>query len=95
MLRAEAYVESKLEQQLDAQARGFLADETRNRFDLESGVMHLSKIFSWYGDDFTRTGDTLPSALMPYLPESAQPLARSPDVRIESLDYDWSLNGSW
>ena len=52
MLREEAFVADRLEAQLDEQARRFLSDRTRNRFDAPRGRLEVSKIFDWYGEDF-------------------------------------------
>ena len=49
-LREEAYVGEKLDSQLDAQTKRFLADTSRNR--MNGNTLKLSKIFDWYGEDF-------------------------------------------
>ncbi len=83
-LRATAYRAAGLEAQLDAAARDFLSDPRKNRF--EPGAAHLSAIFKWYGDDFSKAGGSVASWLGRYHP--------LPDgTRIDYLDYDWSLNG--
>ncbi len=50
MLREEAYVASRLENQLEDQARRFLSDRSRNRY--RDGKLEVSKIFDWFKDDF-------------------------------------------
>lgn len=49
-LREEAYVGAKLDSQLNAQTKRFLADTSRNRMD--GNTLKLSKIFDWYSKDF-------------------------------------------
>lgn len=49
-LREEAYVGAKLDSQLEAQTKRFLADTSRNRMD--GNTLRLSKIFDWYSEDF-------------------------------------------
>ena len=49
-LREEAYVGAKLDSQLDAQTKRFLADTSRNRMD--GNILKLSRIFDWYREDF-------------------------------------------
>ena len=49
-LREEAYVGARLDSQLDAQTKRFLADTSRNRMD--GNTLKLSKIFDWYSKDF-------------------------------------------
>jgi hypothetical protein len=101
MLREEAYVATRLETQLDDQARRFLSDRTRNRVSggVRGGVrgerLEVSKIFDWFREDF--------QPLERYLARYAELLADSPQDRhkvaarglpISFLDYDWSLNDS-
>lgn len=51
-LREEAYVGARLDSQLDAQTKRFLADTSRNRMD--GNTLKLSKIFDWYSEDFEK-----------------------------------------
>jgi len=89
MLRSEAYRAGDLDRQLDDQARTFLADSTKNRFDSATNALHLSSIFKWFRADFEAAAGSLPAYVGRYL---SDPRATAPDVRIEFLDYDWSLN---
>ena len=50
MLREEAYAASRLEAQLEEQARRFLSDRSRNR--LRDGRLEVSRIFDWFKEDF-------------------------------------------
>ncbi len=90
-LRSEAYVGSRLDAQLDDQARAFLADTTRNQVDAGRKVLRISSIFDWYGKDFEATG-----GVRAFL-ERHGPPAMAQGARegwpIEHLDYDWGLNG--
>ncbi len=56
-LRAEAYVGARLDAQLDEQTRLFLGDPARNAYDPASRTLSASKIFDWYGGDFSPSGD--------------------------------------
>jgi hypothetical protein len=91
MLREEAYVAARLEAQLEAQARRFLSDRSRNR--LREERLEVSKIFDWFKEDFE------PRAA--YFARYADVLADDPKGRsaiaggrlaLRFLDYDWSLN---
>ncbi len=99
-LRFEPFVAEDLEQQLDDQMRHFLVsggavrDEARNR-------LLLSRIFLWYGADFTRPR-RMPTVLPTRKAAIADALGRwlAPDIeawrltsgpRIEFRPYDWSL----
>jgi hypothetical protein len=107
MLREEAYVAERLGVQLEEQARRFLSDQTRNRYDPPSGRLQVSKIFDWYKADWARgargfDGGTSPIvSLAEYLARYAELLADAPGDRkrikaqkaeIDFLDYDWTLN---
>lgn len=83
MLREEAYVAGRLEQQLDEQAQRFLSDRTRNRF--RDGKLEVSKIFDWFKEDFApREAYFARYAKALEYPGGAVP--------VEFLDYDWTLN---
>jgi hypothetical protein len=92
-LRQEAYEGRVLNQQLDDDARRFITDTSRNRFDPANRRVSLSKIFDWYASDFEQDGGSLRLFLTKYLdsPESRE-LLWSRDVTIDYLPYDWSLN---
>lgn len=100
MLRNQAYVGERLDQQLEDAMDRFLADRNRNRFDDAGGTLWISKIFDWYEEDFTRDRGT-PSGLKQLFADYAEQLADRPairqslrdgDYRIDYLDYDWRLN---
>ena len=101
MLREEAYVGERLDAQLEEQARRFLADRTRNRWDSAKARLQVSKIFDWYGDDF-RQGHQGITSLPAFFARHADLLADAPADRariragsavdIGFLDYDWALN---
>ena len=85
-LRSEAYRAKDLDEQLDEQARTFLTDVNKNRYDRESNTLYLSRIFSWFSGDFRKASRTIRNYVAQYLEFPT-------DVRVEYLDYDWSLNG--
>ena len=92
-LRPEPFVAARLSEQLDDQARLFLATKEKNRFDTVENVLWLSAIFDWYKGDFTKSGGTLESFVKPFLPEeSAAALGRATKVKVRFTDYDWALN---
>ena len=93
-LRSEAYTAERLDEQLEANTRQFINDETRNRFDREKKVAHLSKIFDWFPEDFEQHSGTVLEYVANYVDdlELAKEL-RAGGYRIKHLKYDWSLNG--
>lgn len=100
MLREEAYVAPRLDAQLGQQARRFMQDRTRNRWNAKFQRLELSKIFDWYGEDF-KLGHQGIHSLTEFAALHADALAdseadrarlRTTAVPIAYLDYDWSLN---
>ncbi len=92
-LRPGAYSPKDIEQSLADNARAFLARPENFGYDAQSGTLHLSKIFQWYGSDFGATREEQLRAIAPYLPKSddGTPLDFK-NIRIQFRDYDWSLN---
>jgi len=93
-LRNEAYTAAKLDAQLDDQARQFINDPFRNRFDKGAKTASLSEIFKWFDEDF-RSAGSVQKYIAKYVadPEVAKVLAQD-GYRVEWIDYDWSLNGT-
>jgi hypothetical protein len=99
-LREEAFVAGRLDAQLDEQALRFMSDRTRNRFDPAQGRLEVSKIFDWYGEDFTlghRGISSLPAFMARYAGVLADAPAdrervRSQQAAVTFLPYDWKLN---
>jgi hypothetical protein len=107
MLREEAYVAPRLEAQLEEQARRFLSDRSRNRYDAAAGRLEVSRIFDWFREDWTSgyrgfEGKSVPiQSREQYFAAYAALLADSPEHRkvieerraaLQFLDYDWRLN---
>jgi hypothetical protein len=93
-LRAEAYDAERLDFQLDDQARRFINDPSRNRYDKAAKTAHLSEIFKWFDEDFAAAG-SVQKYVARYVadPEIARGLAEE-TWRIEWIAYDWNLNGT-
>ncbi|MBI4623365.1 MAG: DUF547 domain-containing protein [Verrucomicrobia bacterium] len=92
-LRSEPYVGARLNEQLDDQARQFLATAGKNRFDAASATLHLSPIFKWYDEDFIKPAGSLAAYVKPFLPEAQRnALADPAKVKVRFTDYDWALN---
>jgi hypothetical protein len=95
ILRAEAFAAERLDQQLDDSTRRFINDTTRNRFDREKKLAHLSKIFDWFKEDFEQHSGSVSRYLARYVddPALAQELADG-QYKIKYLEYRWDLNGT-
>lgn len=98
-LRSEPYRGDRLEQQLDEQTRGFLADASKG-LRLDGDDLWLSSIFKWYAGDFTG-GSTVVAFfargkivdwVRGHAPEEIAVRIGETDPSVKYLDYDWSLN---
>jgi hypothetical protein len=95
-LRNEAYVATRIEEQLADQTRAFLDDRFRGLHSADQGrTLRISSLFQWFSDDFVAAeGAVLAFLLKHSSPETRALIAaagRAPQLRY--LDYDWSLNG--
>lgn len=91
-LRQEAYEPERLEQQLEDQAEYTHGHDTWFSFDPATNTAKLTPLYQWYGGDFEQqTGSVLEYAAQ-YSDNLADAMESGDDVRIEWLDYDWSLN---
>jgi hypothetical protein len=92
-LRREAYTGSRLDAQLEEQARVFLVQSPdKNRIDVQARRAHLSPIFRWFSEDFGRSDAEVGQYLARYFTGVERALLRSGRFQIEYTDYDWSLN---
>jgi hypothetical protein len=107
MLREEAYVASRLDAQLEEQARRFLSDRSRNRYDPATGTLEVSRIFDWFGEDWTsgyrgfdgktpaiRSREEYFARYAPLLADTpaGQEAIRNRNAPLRFLEYDWTLN---
>ena len=100
MLREEAYVAVRLEKQLEDQERRFLSDRSRNRYDVATGKLTVSRIFDWYKEDWASGFKGIASREQ-YFARHAGLLTDDPSQRrrivsqqvgLAFTEYDWSLN---
>jgi len=96
-LRNEAYVGTRLEQQLDDQARTFLLrSPAKNRVDTAAGALFVSQVFKFrdYEKDFGGSREAVAKFIAAYYPAGAerQLLEGGKWKRWEYTDYDWTLN---
>jgi hypothetical protein len=85
-LRNGAYQLSRLDEQLDHQAKQFLRNSYKGSRQ-EGSTLRVSKIFDWFEEDFQQHGGVA-AFVKKYLPQ-----ATFSDIAAD-LPYDWSLNGS-
>lgn len=89
-LLSEPYSGENLDQQLDANTRAFIANSQENR--LEGDTLSVSAIFKWFKEDFAYD----PVGFFEKYAEGdlqKELAARTDQLKLKYLDYDWSLNG--
>jgi hypothetical protein len=103
-LRDEPYTAEKLDEQLSAQVRRFLASPLGFRLEAREGRVYLSSIYKWYGSDWEKsyaapdkfTGNSSERAVLNFLSRYLSPTQRNyleaGNYQINYLDYNWSLN---
>lgn len=99
-LREEAYVASRLDEQLAEGEKRFLTDRTRNQYAPKTNELKVSKIFFWHDTDFEKGWQSYTS-LKDYFSKKAEFLSNDPKVvsriksktiDIDDVPYDWKLN---
>ena len=95
-LRDEPYVGNRLNQQLDDQMHTWLTDPSDDGLKVsDDGQVRLSRIFSWYREDFRATGG-LEAMLQRHLndddPRKAAAVAAAAEHRLDFKGYDWTIN---
>ena len=91
----QAFIGDILETQIEERYRAWLAREDLNAFDRGSNRIAISKIFSWYEEDYTEEAPlpvTLSEVLSKYAPESYKDFLASGDYSLDYKDYHWGLN---
>jgi Protein of unknown function, DUF547 len=91
-LRQEAYVAGRLDEQLDANVREWLANPSLNRFYPADHEVVVSPIFKWYGKDFNEYPGGLRAFLLKYGPPAATEKLRDGKLTIRFETYHWGLN---
>jgi hypothetical protein len=91
LLRDEPYGGARLDEQLDDQARRYLASPAGLQLSGGGRKVAVSSIFKWFASDFEATGGVR-AFLSRYAPEAARAAVADPNVKLTYLDYDWTLN---
>ncbi|MDP8242811.1 MAG: DUF547 domain-containing protein [Candidatus Hinthialibacter antarcticus] len=105
VLLNEPYLGERLDEQLDAQVRRFVARPFDFQYDSNTGVVKLSMILKWYAGDFVQYEEPreelkllnpeqrgVINFLWPYLNEPQQASMKAKPISVSFLEYDWSLN---
>lgn len=84
ILMNQAFTEDNLNTKLSQMTRKFLKDNTKNV--LTADKVQISKLFQWYEEDFTKTGN-----IIPFLRQYSN-VEINDNASIEYLEYSWNLN---
>lgn len=84
-LRAEPFVGTRLDEQLDEQTRLFAESNRAARVNAKSGAIAYTELFKWYADDFDVKS---PAAFL----NRYRAAKLSESASVTWIDYDWSLN---
>ena len=90
-LQRSAYTADKLNEQIDAAYRAWLARPDLNKFEPNDKKTEISSIFKWYEGDFKKP-DTVKKVLAEYAPAQYQGFLKGGDYEIDYLPYHWGLN---
>lgn len=104
-LRNEPYIAEKLDAQLNDQTKKFLANAKKFKVARSSGLVYLSSIFKWFGEDFIKTfkpkggygkhGVKEKSVLRfigKFVNKNEREFLEKGDFDVQYLKYDWTLN---
>ncbi|OGX86518.1 DUF547 domain-containing protein [Hymenobacter glacialis] len=86
-LRNEAYTGSRLQEQLDDQARDFINNPNKNKLT-PANAPQVSSIFDFYPGDFKKDDNTLSKTINKY---SAGPKVDA-EIQPTFMTYNWDLN---
>ena len=79
-----AFTPENVNVELDKLTKGFIKDRSRNQ--ITPNEIKLSKIFSWFKEDFTKKG-----SLIDWINKYSEVKVKS-TAKISYLKYDWNLN---
>jgi len=88
LLRNGAYWPEQVQEQLEEDAKRFILNPAKVRYDAASQTLYCSKILKWYGKDFLKVAPSVPAYIQRYRPQ--EPISKTATLRY--LPYDWNLN---
>jgi hypothetical protein len=104
-LRNEPYFAPELDEQLDDQARHFLANPEKFKIDRRKNRLYLSPILKWFADDFinrygspknisehSKEVSAVLNFIAAYLEKADKDYILRGEFKIKYLKYDWLLN---
>lgn len=88
----EAFVPTRISEQLDESMRNFLANPKKGiMINKEKNIVYLSHIFKWFQKDFETAGGSI-EFIKKYVSRDQALFLSQAGIKVRYLDYDWSLN---
>ena len=81
-----------LDRRLDFEARRFMNDPAKVRLDRAQNILYHSEILKWFDEDFLAVAPDLKSYILKYINDDDRRYIQSHDVKLKTVNYDWSLN---
>lgn len=91
-LQDEAMAPERLDSQLENATSSVVNSTKYVQIEPEAKVLRMTRILSWYRDDFIRKYGTPESFLIRYLEEPKRSQLKEGGYRFEYMEYDWALN---
>ena len=87
-----AFSAETIEERLETATFNFIRNPEKVSIDRAKRIVHVSKIFKWYDDDFKEGYEGVADFLADYLPPEDAAYLSSTKVKFRYLHYDWTLN---
>lgn len=87
----EAYVEARLEAQLQQQSETIHRNGSR-WFRLDGNRLALTKLYDWFAGDFVQSAGSVLAFASRFSPELAKQRTTGQPTSIEWIDYSWVIN---
>lgn len=91
-LQPYAMLGTQLQRDLERITRQVINDDRYVQIDPKTKKLRLTRIMSWYKQDFVDAYGPLEAFLMRYLEEPARSQLAAGEYTIEFMEYDWALN---
>ena len=88
-LAKTAYTANVLDAQMEAATHNAL--NSTNWVDIGEDRLLITKIFDWYGEDFTKDAGSVRAFIARYRPDDREVIL-NPETKLLYKDYDWKLN---
>lgn len=91
-LRNAAFSGADLDEQLNEQARRFVADADRMTLNQRKKRLEVSKIFEWFAEDFERDAGSVQAWIQRYAPGEEADRKWIGKAKLKYQEYSWKLN---